>query len=245
MTGGIVSRLDGGVGRIEIARPERRNAFDGPTLEAFGAAFSALSADPDCRVIVLSGQGPVFCAGWDTGEFAALAALGEAGLKAAFARNARVLEQVSATDRIVVSVVRGACMGFGLSLAARSDLCLAGEGARFALPELSHSIAPGMVMEDAVRTLGLRRTLDWVLTREARSAAQARDEGLVSRVIADAALEAVSETLIAGLAALDPAVAGPVKRLARGFAAGEATLDDAIAVSTTSVLALLDRTPAP
>lgn len=245
MAGGIVSRLDGGVGRIEIARPERRNAFDGPTLEAFGAAFSTLSADPDCRVIVLSGQGPVFCAGWDTAEFAALAALGESGLKAAFARNARVLEQVSATDRIVVSVVRGACMGFGLSLAARSDLCLAGEGARFALPELSHGIAPGMVMEDAVRTLGLRRTLDWVLTREVRSAAQAQADGLVSRVIADAALEAVSEPLIVGLAALDPAVAGPVKRLARGFAAGEATLDDAIAVSTASVLALLDRTPAP
>lgn len=245
MAGGIVSRLDGGVGRIEVARPERRNAFDGPTLEAFDAAFSTLSSDPACRVIVLSGQGPVFCAGWDTSEFAALAALGEDGLKAAFARNARALEQISATDRIVVSVVRGACMGFGLSLAARSDLCLAGEGARFALPELSHGIAPGMVMEDAVRVLGLRRTLDWVLTRDPRGAEQARVDGLVSRVIADEALEAVSEALIAGLAALDPAVVGPVKTLARGFASGEATLDDAVAVSTESVLALIDRKPTP
>lgn len=207
-------------------------------LQAFGAAFAHLDTHPDCRVILIRGEGRSFCAGWDTNEFAQLAALGSDGLNAAFAANADVLAMIGASNRVVVTAITGACMGFGISLAARSDLCLAADNARFALPELDHGIVPGMVLGDAINALGARRAMDWVLTRQKQSAEQALAAGLVDRVFEAAAFDAQVEAMLTTLAQPSLAAIAATKALARLHHQQDDFLQRAIATSTQSVLSL-------
>lgn len=241
--GDILCRLDGPVGHIVLNRADRHNAFDGPMLQAFGQAFDSLNTHPDCRVMVIRGEGRSFCAGWDTKEFSALAALGHEGLTAAFSRNAEVLERISTSNRIIVTAVSGACMGFGISLAVRGDLCVASDSAVFALPELEHGIVPGMVLGDAIRVLGQRKAMDWVLTRERQNAHSALSAGLVDRAFEaesfDAALAALLETLSKPSAASIAAT----KTLARQYGPNDSFLPKAIEASTRSVLSLLQGKP--
>jgi methylglutaconyl-CoA hydratase len=241
--GGIICRLDGPVGQIILNRPERHNAFDGEMLDALGQALNELEAAAECRVILIRGEGPSFCAGWDTQSFGQLAGLGEDGLKAAFARNAAVMDQLAASSRIILCAIHGACMGFGIGLAARSDLCIATASARFALPELSHGIVPGMVLGDAIQSLGARTAMDWVLSREVRSAEQARNDGLVSRITPDDDFEAQVGALATHLAKAPAAAVAATKTLARSHGAATDFQARAIAASTASVLSLI-RKPA-
>lgn len=212
-------------------------------LQAFGEAFDSLNTNPDCRVIVIRGDGRSFCAGWDTKEFSTLAALGHDGLTVAFGRNAEVLDRISASNRIIVTAVSGACMGFGISLAARSDLCVASNTAAFALPELEHGIVPGMVLGDAIRVLGQRKAMDWVLTRERQNAHSALSAGLVDRVFEAESFEASLGALLESLSKPAAASIAATKTLARQYGANDSFLPRAIEASTRSVLSLLQGKP--
>lgn len=238
---GVRCRLEGAVAIVTLSRPERHNAFDGVMLDALGQALSRLEAEEACRVVLIRGEGPSFCAGWDTSAFSQMAALGEDALGAAFARNAAVTDQISSSDRIVVTAVHGACMGFGVGLVARSDISLAASSARFAMPELSHGVVPGMVLGDALECLGRRIAMDWVFSRDVWSAEQARANGLVQRTCADEDLEAELQSLCARLASLAPHAVAATKTLARSYDNDAAYETRAIAASAASILSLSNR----
>lgn len=211
-------------------------------LSAFGQAFETFDRDPACRLICISAKGKHFCAGWDTSEFSALGAMGSDGLSAAFARNAEVLARISASNKIVVTIVQGACMGFGISLAARADLCLATDAATFALPELDHGIVPGMVLGDAINVLGKRTAMDWVLTRSRKSAAEALEDGLVHRIVSADAEDITTTRLLHTMANTAPSPIAATKALIRIPTTSPDFLPAAIAASTASVLSLAEGT---
>lgn len=111
--------LEEGVGTVRIARPERHNALTAATFGELVAGFRGLGEDPECRVVVLGGDGPSFCSGLDLTE-----GMGE------------TLEQVLATMRVATDVVaemrripqpvvaagHGLAIGAGISLLAAADL---------------------------------------------------------------------------------------------------------------------------
>ncbi|MEM9034273.1 MAG: enoyl-CoA hydratase-related protein [Actinomycetota bacterium] len=179
---------------ITLARPDARNSFDEPTALALRAAFDELDADDDARCGVLTGEGG-FSAGLDLKAFL------DEGLP-------RPLLELfeRGTETPLVAAVEGYALAGGLELALTCDLIVAGEGARFGIPEVGVGLfAGGGGLFRLPDRIGLTRTLELALTGRPIDAARAEEIGLVSSVVpAGTAVEAARDlaATIAGNAPL-------------------------------------------
>src|SRR6476660_7857737 len=103
-------RVDGAVATLEIDRPERRNAIDGPTADALQAGFESFVADDDARVLVLTGSGEdAFCAGADLKAFESLAHRSSA--REGFEGFTRLV-----SPKPTIAAISGWCVAGGLEL---------------------------------------------------------------------------------------------------------------------------------
>ncbi len=213
MSGRIRVDVAAGIGRVTLARPEKKNALDRATADELSGALRQLGGDPAVRVILLAADGADFCAGAD------LAAL-EAMLDAApdeHLRDAESLGDVFVTMRElrvpVVAAVRGRARAGGAGLATACDLVLAHEGAHFGYPEVRVGFVPAMVMTMLRRLVGERRAFDLVATGRLVTAREALELGLVSRVLSDAEFDQTVERTVAELAAAPADALRLTKRL--------------------------------
>lgn len=153
--------VDGGVAELRMNRPERANSLNRPMWHELREAAQALDADPQVRVIVLSGNGKHFCSGID------LAMLGEFGggpsdrgrASEALRRTILDLQDVlSSFERCrvpVLAAIHGACVGAGLDLAVACDLRFASEDAQFVLKEVDMGLAADVgVLQRLPRIVG-------------------------------------------------------------------------------------------
>jgi enoyl-CoA hydratase len=204
-----------GVLRLRLDRPECRNALDRPLLEALLDAFAA----PEEPVVVLGSTTPeAFCAGAD--------------LRLADAERADVSDllyelygRMTSCAAIVVAALDGPAVGGGAQLAIAADLRIAARTARIRLAGPGHGLAVGAWGLPSL--VGRGRAMDLCLTMRPVDADEALAIGLVDRVADDAGEAALA--LAAELAALDPAAAARVKRVA--WASARAL--DALAVERT------------
>src|SRR6266545_5695189 len=113
-----------GVVVITLSRPERHNAMT-------NTMFDALDAEDDCRVVILTGAGKAFCAGYDLADAEDLPGLGALGMLDQQERAARALLAVRSMRVPVVAAVNGAAAGGGMSLALAADIRLASTDAKF------------------------------------------------------------------------------------------------------------------
>jgi enoyl-CoA hydratase/carnithine racemase len=160
------------------------------------AAVRVLEADPGCKAIVLSGQGGDLSSGADLGESRDRAAARQAWANTPHAQMLRAI----ATARIpVVVVIDGWAIGIGLGIVGAATYAVAGEGARFALPEVKSGYLPfGVVPHLAYRT-DAETILRWAVSGAVITAAEALGTGLVTHTAkAGEALPAAAE-LAAGL----------------------------------------------
>ncbi len=107
----------------------------------------------------------------------------------------RVYAAISSAPVPVLAVVRGRAEGYGLGLLAAADVVLAGEGASFSIPEMLRQIPPTLVMTSLLGRAPAKLVAHLVLSQEAVGAAQALAQGLVSKVVADDALDAEMDAL--------------------------------------------------
>jgi methylglutaconyl-CoA hydratase len=191
--------VEGTIGRITLARPEKRNALDRTTADELAEALFALSESP-ARVVAIDGDGVDFCAGAD---IAALEEMLEAP-RQAHIDDAKALGHVFHTirrmEKPVVALVRGRAYGGGAGLASACDIVLAHEDARFAYPEVTIGFVPAMVMAMLRRSVGEKHAFELVSTGRILSADEAKEIGLVSRVFADKEFEQLSEAVLEQLA---------------------------------------------
>jgi methylglutaconyl-CoA hydratase len=203
---------DGAVGRITLARPEKKNALDRATANELAEALFALSESP-VRVVAIDGEGPDFCAGAD------LAALEEMldAPRQTHIDDATALGHVFHTirrmEKPVVALVKGRAYAGGAGLATACDIVLAHEEARFAYPEVSIGFVPAMVMTMLRRTVGEKQAFDLVSTGRILKADEAREIGLVSRVFAAREFDALSESVLNQLADAEPSAMAATKKL--------------------------------
>lgn len=184
----------GGVGRLTLARPEKKNAMDRQMADEIVRGLEQLVADPETRVVVIDGEGDDFCAGAD---LEALEALIDAPHEAQL-DDARALGRVFSTIRKlpvpVVAAVRGRALAGGAGLATACDMVFAHPDAHFAYPEVRIGFVPAMVMTMLCRTIGAMQAFDLAITGRMVSAAEAQAMGLVSRVLpADGFADAVDD----------------------------------------------------
>jgi methylglutaconyl-CoA hydratase len=203
---------DGLVGRITLARPDKKNALDRVTADELAEALFALSESP-VNVVAIDGEGPDFCAGAD---LAALEAMLDAPRQAQL-DDAKALGHVYHTirrmEKPVVALVKGRAYAGGAGLASACDIVLAHEDARFGYPEVTIGFVPAMVMTMLRRSVGEKHAFDLVSTGRILKAEEARSIGLVSRVFADKEFDQLSQSLLNQLAETPPSAMAATKTL--------------------------------
>ncbi len=208
MTTDVIEDLDEGVATLTLNRPERMNALSPAMLQFLGDAFVRLDADPDVRVIVLTGAGRGFCSGGDVkrmaeGAIPSDSSAAVAGLRAKM-ETTRLLYEMS---KPTIAMVNAAAAGAGLVFALACDLRIAGESSRFTTAFAKVGL-PGDFGGSFFLTalLGAAKARELYFTSDVIDAQQALALGLVNRLAPDAELAAVTR-LFARRLAVGPAVA--------------------------------------
>lgn len=200
LDGGLTASYDGGVGRIVLDRPENHNPLSRAVLEGLVTAARWFDARPEVKVVVVTGAGRSFSAGFDLSDRS------WDDHPAGAAANTRVgramAEAVGAMQALTIAAIRGHCIGGGVVLAAACDLRVAADSARFRIPEVELGIPLYWTgIPRLVRELGPALTKELVLTGRTFDAAEARAIRFVNRVVPDAELDAATDELAAELAA--------------------------------------------
>ena len=219
---------DGAVLRVTLARPERRNAFDATLIARLHDAFSDVG---DARAVVLTGEGPSFCAGADVDWQ-------RASIDLSLAENVQdalgLYRMLAAVDRCpapVIAGVHGYALGGGSGLAACADVVVAARDAVFGFTEVRLGIAPAVISPFVLAKIGAQARR-YFTTGERFDAEAALRIGLVHELaddVAGAVARIVREVLQSGPAAVraakrlaldEPADGEELARLAAGLRAG-------------------------
>ena len=208
-------RVEGasGVGRITLARPEKKNALDEQAATELSAALERFASDREIRVVVLAADGKDFCAGADLEALErSLGADSTAQLRDAEALGA-VFRAMRELPQPVVAAVRGRALAGGAGLATACDIVVASDDARFGYPEVGVGFVPAMVMTMLRRAMGEKRAFELVATGRIVDAKEALAIGLVSAVVPAAEFDGGVESIVARLAASPPTALALTKRL--------------------------------
>jgi len=203
----LVTR-DDQIATVALNNPARLNALNKPMWVALGAAMHELSADDTLRCVVLRGAGDkAFAAGADIAEFAT---------ERADSRQAKnygeiihaTMQAVARCRHPVVALIKGACVGGGLEIAAMCDLRICGASSRFGVPIKNLGLTMGYgELQGVLALVGRAVTLEILLEGRVFDATEALQKRLVNRVVPDAEVEAEAYALAARIAAGAPLVA--------------------------------------
>ena len=203
---------DGPLGRITLARPEKRNALDRVTADDLAQALFALS-ESAVRVVALDAEGSDFCAGADLEALdSMLDSPRQAHIEDAKALG-HVFHTIRRMEKPVVALVKGRAFGGGAGLASACDMVLAREDARFAYPEVTIGFVPAMVMTMLRRSVGEKHAFDLVSTGRVLTAKDAERIGLVSRVFSEAEFDQAAAAVLNTLAAASASALAATKTL--------------------------------
>ena len=167
-----------GITILTLNRPAKRNALNADLMEACSAAFETVAQDQNQRVIILRGEGPVFCAGLDLEESFLL---GNAERTARLV--ARVLRAVYHAPQVTIAVVQGAAIAGGAGLMSACDVVVAAQDARIGYPEVRRGLVAALVMTLLHRQVREREARELLLLGDLVASEQARQMGLVNRVV--------------------------------------------------------------
>jgi len=236
----LAVRRDGPVARVELNRPDVRNAFNAELIAALHRTFDALAADGSVRAVVLSGAGKTFCGGADiTWMRASLELTREQNLEDARAMS-RMFRAIDRFPKPVVGRIHGAALGGGAGLVAVCDIAIAAADTTFGFTETKLGILPAVISPFVLAKIGLSHARALALTGERFDARRALAIGLVHDVVeSEVALEEAVGRAIDEIRTASPTGIAAAKALfARvADAAYDDTLDltaEAIATQRTS-----------
>jgi methylglutaconyl-CoA hydratase len=212
--------------RVTLARPEVRNAFNAELIASLTETFLALSRESPgrLRVVVLAGDGPVFCAGADIYWQKAARNLSLEENEADAARLHDMLVAVDLCPAPVVARVHGAALGGGMGLCAVSDVVLAAEGTRFGFTETKLGILPAVIAPFVLPKIGESQARAVILSGERFGAGRALAMGLVHEILPhEPALDARVETVVGEILTAGPTAARAAKVLIRDLRGRTAT----------------------
>jgi methylglutaconyl-CoA hydratase len=179
----IRMELEGKVARITFARPEVHNAFNADMIAELAGAFDQLKAEPDVRVVVLTGEGESFCAGADINwmreiiDYSYEQNLSESLLLA------EALHKLYTLPKPTVAMVNGTAIGGGNGFLSACDIAVAAEEARFGLSEVKIGLVPAAISPFVIRKIGESKAREYFLTGKRIPAVKAQEIGLVNQVV--------------------------------------------------------------
>ena len=195
--------LEDGIGTITLNRPEKRNALSLELLQELSALLASIGQDNRVRVVIIKGEGKVFCAGHDISQ---LANCEMAFCRATFDMCMDVMDEIQRLPQPVIAQVHGVATAAGCQLVAACDLSVAEEGALFATPGVKIGFfctTPGVPL---VRAIGRKRALEMLFTGRMVSAQEAEQYGLINKVVPADQLSAETASLAQKIAEASPLV---------------------------------------
>lgn len=184
---------DDGIATVLLDRADKLNALSAEMYHELADAFTALNNDDSVRVVLLTSAGRAFCAGGDVGSMGNFDVV--SGRKRSKGHH-RMILALHHLEKPVIAAVRGPAAGIGASLALASDLIVASETAYLLMAFKNVGIPPdGGAIFFLTQHLGLARAKEIVYSARKLPAAEAKEMGLISKVVPDDQLEAASLAL--------------------------------------------------
>lgn len=203
----VTYEVVGGIAWLTLNEPDNKNAINARILNGLGDGLAAAVADESVRAVVLTHNGPTFCAGAD------LRNLGPAeDPRYTFPE---VLCAIQDAPKPVVAKLSGHCMGGGVGIAAAADLSLASTDVRFGFTEVRIGVAPAMISVVCLPKLSKADAAELFLTGRKVPAARAAEVGLINYAVPAAELDAKTEELLGELVAGGPLALAAAKAVLR------------------------------
>jgi len=200
---------DGDLLHVTMARPERRNAFDGELIQDLTRAFSDIGEE--VRAVLLAGEGRSFSAGADVEWMRSSVELSYEENVADARRLRMMLEAIDSCPAPVVTRVQGHALGGGCGLVACSDIAVAAHDAVFAFSEVKLGIIPAVISPFALAKIGPSAARRYFVTGEKFDAETALRIGLVQGVAED--LDGAVDAIVGELRSAGPEAARHAKKL--------------------------------
>ena len=191
----------GAIAKIELNRPDAANGLDTLMASELKQAAKLCDGDPELKAVILSASGRFFSAGGDIKQMLSQGeAVGDA-IKSLADDLHSAISILSRMQAALIVAVNGVAAGAGFSLAMVGDIVLAGQSASFTMAYTRAGLCPdGSSSYFLPRLVGLRRAQELMLTNRTLSATEARELGLVTRVVADDDLQAEVDKVAGELA---------------------------------------------
>ena len=216
----VLLEKTGNIATLTLNRPDKFNAMDVTFLREFRQCLENLSADPDTRVIVITGAGRSFCPGLDVETVGRAAedpegsGMGRGTLSRPFALPQNVPDALRACPKPTIAAVNGPAAGLGLALICFCDYRIASEKATFTSGLIKLGLAAELGLTYALpRLIGLPATLDLLSTGETRDAIWAYNLGFVRQIVPPDELMDASYALAAVLAEMPPVALQMLKQM--------------------------------
>jgi cyclohexa-1,5-dienecarbonyl-CoA hydratase len=198
-----------GMARITMARP-KHNVLNIEMMKELSAALSSLATDEDMKCVLLSGEGPSWCAGVDVGEHRP-----EVVAEMMNAFNG-IFETMEKIDVPLIAAVHGPCLGGGMELAIACDIIVASAKATFGQPEIRLGFFPPYAAIRLPQLVGTARTIEICATGKIYSADEAKAMGMISQVVGEEAFSEAVEGVAGSLLMSSPLIIRLNKRAVKG-----------------------------
>jgi enoyl-CoA hydratase/carnithine racemase len=197
----LLHHIDGGVCRLTLNRPDKRNALSRELLDELDAALPRIAADRAIRVVVLAANGPVFSSGHDLKE---MTGCNEPQYRELFTLCSRAMHQLRRLPQPVIGRVQGLATAAGCQLVAACDLVVAATEATFATPGVKIGLFCTTPMVPLVRAIPAKPAMEMLLTGKPISAQRAFELGLVNRVVPAGELDAAVQEYVDAICTSSP-----------------------------------------
>lgn len=213
----ISTNKNDGIFTIEFNRPEKKNAITAAMYQAMADALKEADADSEVRVILFTGKPEIFTAGNDLEDFMKNPPRDGGEIPPVY----QFMHALSRAVKPVVAAVSGAAVGIGTTMLLHCDLVYAADNAKFSMPFAQLGLCPefasSLLLQQAA---GYQRAAEKLMLGEAFLAEEAREMGIVNKVLPLAELRAYALGQAAKLAALPASSIRATKRLMKGNQAG-------------------------
>jgi len=161
-----------------LNRPQKRNALNIELIEQLAIAVEAIASDAQKRVLIIRGNGPVFCAGLDLRE-----AMDESNSERSARGLARLYLGIASAPQITIASAQGGAFGGGVGILAACDLCVAADDLHVGFPEVHRGLVAGLVTALLRRQMGDKDLRQAVLLGQTLDASAAQKIGIVQKIV--------------------------------------------------------------
>ena len=239
---------------LTLARADKRNALSRALIADLDAAVRRAADDPAARCVVLTGEGPAFCAGMDLDELRSTLTADAEVIWADAQRLAELFDRIYSLPKPTIAAVNGAAVAGGAGLVTVCDLAIAVPTARFGYPEVRRGLVAAMVLPHLLRHVGERCARYLLLTGELIDADEAAAMGLINQVVGGTGLLDTALAWAKACAEGGPHALATTKELLRRFSPHALSVEEGAKASAAPRLgdecreglaAFFDKRPVP